>query len=92
MADGTKIEWARHPVTGKGATWNAPRMPTRTEQVACWYVPEWTGGPRWEFGKITVRESVEMHRDDEPDLYRFGKLGTGRLLDGQPHDAMPEVG
>lgn len=22
MADGTLIEWARHPVTGKGATWN----------------------------------------------------------------------
>ena len=22
MADGTDIEWARHPLTGLGATWN----------------------------------------------------------------------
>ena len=29
MADGTAIEWARHPVTGRGATWNPIRARNR---------------------------------------------------------------
>jgi protein gp37 len=57
---------------------------TRTEQTATWF------DERWSFGALTPRESSELHADDEPDLYRFGKARAGRTLDGVTHDAMPE--
>lgn len=33
MADGTKIEWARHPVTGRGASWNSLLARTESGKV-----------------------------------------------------------
>ena len=50
---------------------------TRTEQTASW----WNG--RWDFGRLTPRESEEQHRADEPDLYRVGKHRAGNVLDGR---------
>jgi protein gp37 len=58
--------------------------PRRTEQTAAW----WAG--RWQFGRVTLRESEEMHRDDEPDLYRLGTKRAGHLLDGQVWQQFPE--
>lgn len=34
---------------------------------------------------------TDGHCDDEPDVYSLGKKRAGRLLDGQQHDAMPQV-
>jgi hypothetical protein len=39
---------------------------------------------------MTPRQSEDLHRDDEPDLYRFGKKRAGRLLDGQAWNQFPE--
>jgi hypothetical protein len=44
---------------------------------------------RWDFGRMTPRQSEGTHRDDEPDLYRIGKHKAGRLLDGCEHNDMP---
>lgn len=57
--------------------------PTRTEETATWW------NDRWDFGRITLRESEELHGDDAPDLYRFGKARTHRTLDGRTWDEMP---
>ncbi len=62
---------------------NAPSPPTRTERTAVLI------DDRWDYGKITPRESEEMHRDDEPDVYHLGKHRAGRLLDGVEHSAFP---
>ena len=70
-------EWA------PGENNGAPQ--TRTERVARWW------DDRWDYSTVTRRESEEMHTDDEPDVWRFGKKQAGRLLDGVLHDAMPEV-
>lgn len=59
--------------------------PTRTELTAEWL------GDKWMFGSLTPRESEDLHRDDEPDLYRLGKKRAGRLLDGIEWSQMPEV-
>lgn len=56
---------------------------TQTERTATWWDSE------WQFGHVTPRQSAEMHRDDEPDLYRIGKKAAGRLLDGVQHDGYP---
>src|SRR6185369_4987203 len=56
---------------------------TRTEQVAWWW-PE-----SWQHGTLTLRQSQEMHRDDGPDVHRFGKRAAGRLLDGRTWDEFP---
>lgn len=64
---------------------NARAAPTRTEQTADW----WAG--KWDFSSITVKQSEELHCDDAPALYRLGKRGAGRWLDGVLHDGMPEV-
>jgi protein gp37 len=63
---------------------------TRTEQAATFYDEGWTN-PGWHFERISVRVSEEMHRDDEPNVWRVGKKRAGRLLDGALHDAMPEA-
>jgi protein gp37 len=43
----------------------------------------------WFFSEVTVRQGEEMHRGDEPDLWRLGKKGSSRRLDGAHHDGMP---
>lgn len=69
---------------------NADRAQTRTERTAQWFGPE-DGNPStcWHYRSITVSESEEMHRDDEPDVWRFGTKAAGRLLDGVEHNGMP---
>ena len=57
--------------------------PSRTERVASF----WAGS--WNYGTQTPRESAEGHIDDEPDVYRLGKRGAGRLLDGIEHSGTP---
>jgi protein gp37 len=58
-------------------------IPTRSEHVATWWNNEWS------FDCITPSASMEMHRDDEPDLFKVGKKRAGRLLDGRTWDQMP---
>ncbi len=70
-------EWA------PGACANEP--PKRTERVASYFVG------KWNFGSVTPMASQEMHRDEEPDVYRLGKKSAGRLLDGVEHSEYPEV-
>jgi protein gp37 len=55
----------------------------RTEQTADW----WNG--KWDFSSITPKQAEELHRDDEPALYRLGKKQAGRHLDGVLHDGVP---
>ena len=62
----------------------ADHAATRTEDTATW----WDGG--WEFDSLTPRQSEELHRDAEPDLYRLGKTRAGRTLDGREWNEMPE--
>jgi protein gp37 len=45
---------------------------------------------RWMFSGESLA-ATDGHVDDEPDLYRVGKKAAGRTLDGQVHDAFPEV-
>lgn len=70
-------EWAPGECAGFPAT--------RTERVAHFF------DNNWDFGKLTPAASVEMHRDDEPDVYWLGKRRAGRKLDGKEHNAFPEV-
>lgn len=58
--------------------------PTRTEQTADWF------DDHWYFGRMTPKQSEELHRDDEPDVYRVGKHRAGRLLDGREWSEFPE--
>lgn len=58
---------------------------TRTEHVGWWF------DNRWDFDCLTPRASENMHRDDAPDVYRFGKKRTGRLLDGRTWDELPSI-
>ena len=58
---------------------------TRTEAGATWHA----GG--WLFDDITPKMGSELHRDDEPNVWRVGKKAAGRLLDGRTWDEMPEV-
>jgi len=60
--------------------------PTKTQQTATWWDDEWM------FGSVTPRMSLEMHRDDEPDLYRLGKKAAGALLDGRLWRQFPARG
>lgn len=62
---------------------NSTRNQVRTERTARW----WDG--KWSFGTITPKVSEEMHVDDEPDLYRFGKQVAAALLDGREHREYP---
>ncbi|CAO3446705.1 Phage protein [Azospirillum argentinense] len=62
---------------------NAGGPMTRTEQAVTLIDDE------WRFERITPTRSAEMHRDDEPDLYRIGKRAAGRRLDGVVHDDTP---
>ena len=59
--------------------------PSRTEETATWFAD------RWDFERVTVRMSEQMHRDDAPDLYRIGKKRAGDLLDGRQHHEWPEI-
>ncbi|ORE90955.1 phage Gp37/Gp68 family protein [Aurantimonas sp. 22II-16-19i] len=68
---------------------NCNRRQTHTEDVATFYSEDWSN-PGWHYGRIGVSASEEMHRDDEPDLWRVGKHAAGRHLDGVTHDAFPE--
>jgi protein gp37 len=54
----------------------AESAPKRTERAA------WFFNSEWDFAALTPKESAEMYRDDEPDVYRLGKHQAGRLLDG----------
>jgi protein gp37 len=62
---------------------NAPGPMKRTEQAAWW----WSNS--WDMRPVTPRESMHMHRDDGPDVWRFGKKAAGRMLDGVTHDQFP---
>lgn len=64
----------------------ATHTPTRTERTAELINSD------WRFGALSPQASQEMHRDDEPDLYRLGKARAGRHLDGVLHDGYPVVG
>ncbi|WP_250538764.1 MULTISPECIES: phage Gp37/Gp68 family protein [unclassified Caballeronia] len=64
---------------------NAPGPMKRTEQAAWWWANSWDMRP------VTPRESMEMHSDDEPDVWCFGKKAAGRVLDGVTHDDFPEA-
>jgi protein gp37 len=44
----------------------------------------------WRFQQISPRVSEEMHRDDEPDVWRVRKKAAGAFLDGIEHKAFPE--
>jgi protein gp37 len=59
---------------------------TRPQEVA-WY--DRCCGGAWSHGRVTPRQSEEMHRDDEPDLYRMGKRRAGARLDGREWREMP---
>ncbi|RWD32543.1 MAG: phage Gp37/Gp68 family protein, partial [Mesorhizobium sp.] len=63
----------------------APRLQLRKERVATWF------NEQWMFETITPAVGQSLHRDDEPDVYRFGKSGLTRTLDSIEHNAMPEV-
>lgn len=62
----------------------AKSHPTRTEITASMV------DGAWLLGKLTVKQSEELHRDDEPDLYRMGKSKAGRWLDGVEHNQIGE--
>ena len=64
---------------------NVDHAQTRTEDVATWWNYEWL------FDKVTPRMGAEMHRDDEPDVWRVGKKRAGRHLDGAVHNGKPEA-
>jgi protein gp37 len=70
---------------------NANFTMTRTERVASLWDEDTYGKATWDYGTVTPADSVEMHRDDEPDLYRIGKKRAGRKLDGVEHSAFPET-
>lgn len=70
-------EWA------PGENGNEP--PKKSEQTATRFAN------KWDFGRLTPRQSEEINRDDEPDVYRLGKKNAGRLLDGKEHSEYPEV-
>lgn len=44
----------------------------------------------WDILKITPKEAETLHRDDSPDLWRFGKRNVYNCLDGIYHTAYPE--
>ena len=67
---------------------NAGPPPKRTETAATYFDEGWTN-PGWHQQRITARQSQEMHRNDEPDVYLVGAKRAGRLLDGVEHNAMP---
>ena len=69
----------------------ASGAPAKTEKTATFYDERWTGPTGWALGAVTVRQSEEMHRDDEPDVWRFGKKASGRRLDGVEHNGFPQV-
>lgn len=56
---------------------------TRTEFTASWF------DDRWSFETITPRVGDELHCDDGPDVWRFGKKRAGRHLDGVEHNGFP---
>lgn len=64
---------------------NSSRAQTKTERVAR------LTDSGWDFSELTVTQSQHTHIYDEPDLYRLGRREAGRRLDGEYHDAFPEV-
>lgn len=71
-------EWA----PGENATDPVPRG----GELAAWYRDEKSD---WHTRRVSLAESEEMHRNDEPDLWRLGKKQAGRMLDGVTHDGFP---
>lgn len=67
------------------------RQQTRTDEVATYFDESWGKPPHWDYGRVTPREGEEMHRDDEPDVWRLGKNHSGRALDGVEHNARPAI-
>ena len=49
----------------------------------------WRINDEWTFDDENLA-NTDGHIDDEPDLYRIGKRGAGRVLDGVIHDAFPD--
>lgn len=45
---------------------------------------------KWDFSTEDLSQD-DLHRDDEPDLYRVGKKAAGRMLDGRIHNEFPQV-
>ena len=62
---------------------NCDALPRRAERTATYFADSWS------FSRITPRASLEMHCDDEPDLYRVGKRRAGCQLDGIEHKEFP---
>ena len=63
----------------------ANNLPSRSERTATW----WNG--KWDYETLTPKQSEETHADDAPDVYRLGRNAAGRLLDGELHDAVPQI-
>jgi protein gp37 len=83
VAAGTKFLFKQWGEWAPGENCGGPMK--RTERVAHWFADEWM------FSTLTPSGAVGMHYDDEPTVYRVGKKGAGRLLDGRTHDEFPEV-
>ncbi len=49
----------------------------------------WWDDDGWDIRTVNLRESQEMHYEDEPNLWRVGKGRSGRLLDAVLHDGYP---
>ncbi|MGD1953876.1 MAG: phage Gp37/Gp68 family protein [Sphingomonadales bacterium] len=47
---------------------------------------------KWVYEEVSLRTSEALHVDDEPDVWRVGKRRALKMLDGQSHAQMPEVG
>jgi len=62
---------------------NAINEVRRTERTADYINDE------WHYGKLTPMQSIELHVDDTPDVYRLGKKNAYRTLDGVEHNQMP---
>lgn len=58
--------------------------PSTSAEDAAW----WDDGA-WDIRTVSLRESQEMHYEDEPNLWRVGKGRSGRLLDAVLHDGYP---
>ena len=57
---------------------------TRSETGATFFAGKWV------FEEVNPKMGSELHRDDEPEVWRVGKKRAGRLLDGVLHDGFPE--
>lgn len=73
-----------HKQNGEWAPGEACDGPsTRTEEVAWW------SDDHWDIDRMTPSDTVGLHIDDEPDVWRAGKRRTGATLDGREWREVP---